>query len=87
MVEGRHSPYVLKREFKKVVKNAGLPVTGEKKVTAHTLRHTYASRLVMKGTPLYTVSALLEHSDTKTTEIYAHLAPDHLQSAVWDIEY
>jgi len=87
IVDGCHSPYMLKRGFQKVVKNTGLSVTEDKKVTAHTLRHTYASHLVMNGTPLYTVSALLGHSDTKTTEIYAHLAPDHLHSAVQNIEY
>lgn len=48
----------------------------------HTLRHTFASHLTMKGTDLYTVSKLLGHSSVKTTEIYAHLAPDYLRSAV-----
>jgi integrase len=42
---------------------------------AHTLRHTFASRLVIAGVSLYKVSKLLGHSSIKTTEIYAHLAP------------
>lgn len=87
IVKGRHTPYALTREFKKIVKNAGLEIKGDKKVTAHTLRHTYASHLVMNGKPLYTVAALLGHSDTKTTEIYAHLGQGHLQNAVQDIGY
>lgn len=73
---------VLKKSFKKLVKAAELPSTGEDKVTAHTLRHTFASHLVMKGTPLHTVARLLGHSSTTTTEIYSHLSPDHLQTAV-----
>ena len=48
----------------------------------HDLRHDYASRLVMAGTPLYTVARLLGHSDSHTSERYSHLAPDHLRDAV-----
>jgi len=48
----------------------------------HTLRHTFASHLVMKGVDLPTVMKLMGHSDIQTTMIYAHLAPDHLAGAV-----
>jgi integrase len=48
----------------------------------HKLRHTFASKLVMKGENIYTVSKLLGHKDIQTTQIYAHLAPDYLKSAV-----
>lgn len=48
----------------------------------HTLRHTFASHLVMKGVDLPTVMRLMGHSDIQTTMIYAHLAPDHLAGAV-----
>lgn len=47
----------------------------------HSLRHTFASHHVMAGTDLSTVARLLGHTSTKTTEIYAHLAPDHLKAA------
>jgi integrase len=51
----------------------------------HGLRDTFASHLVMAGVPLLTVSKLLGHADTRTTEkYYAHLAPDHLHRAVDD---
>jgi len=48
----------------------------------HSLRHTYASHLVMSGVDLPTVQKLLGHSDIQTTMIYSHLAPDHLADAV-----
>jgi len=52
----------------------------------HTLRHTFASWLVQRGTPLYTVSKLMGHSSIKMTERYAHLAPDTQRAAAMDLE-
>lgn len=48
----------------------------------HKLRHTFASHLVQAGVDLYRVSKLLGHSSIKMTEIYAHLAPTDLISAI-----
>lgn len=45
------------------------------KFTPHSLRHTFASRLVQGGMSLYAVSKLLGHSSTTMTQRYAHLAP------------
>jgi integrase len=43
----------------------------------HTLRHTYASHLVMRGVPIRLVQQWLGHASVKETEKYAHLYPDH----------
>ena len=47
----------------------------------HTLRHTFASHLVMNGVDLTTVKKLLGHSDIATTMIYSHLADEHVDKA------
>lgn len=52
------------------------------RATFHTLRHTYASWLIMSGNvDLYTLQKLLGHQDIKTTQRYAHLAPDHYRES------
>ncbi|GEN25426.1 recombinase [Halomonas cupida] len=49
----------------------------------YTLRHNFASQLVMAGVDLLTVSKLMGHSDIQTTiKYYAHLQPDHKRNAV-----
>ena len=49
----------------------------------HALRHTYASRLVMKGVPLFVVATQLGHRDTRMVEHhYGHLAPSYVAETV-----
>ena len=53
-----------------------------KDVTWHTLRHTFASRLVMAGVDLKTVQELMGHKTIAMTARYAHLAPTHKLQAL-----
>ena len=54
--------------FKKAFERAG--ITG---CTAHTLRHTHATRLIQNGLNLYEVKEILGHADIQTTMRYAHI--------------
>ncbi len=67
--------------FEEVRNKAGLP-----DVTAHSLRHTCASRLVQAGVDIYQVRQFLGHSSVRMTERYAHLAPSSLSAAVAVLE-
>jgi len=53
----------------------------------HTLRHTFASHLVMSSVDLPTVKKLMGHSDIQTTMIYSHLADEHVDKAVEKLEF
>jgi len=72
----------LKEDFYK-----GRKKTGIEWATIHTLRHTFASNLVMNGVGIRTVQELLGHTQIETTMIYAHLSMEHLEGAIKKLPY
>jgi len=58
----------------------------DKRVTSHTLRHSFATHLLEAGTNIRVVQKLLGHADVKTTEIYTHVLQQNLDSVVSPLE-
>ncbi len=71
----RLTPRSIQRLVNKYAKLAGIL----KKVTPHTLRHSFATDLLRNGADLRSVQALLGHSNVATTQIYTHVTDPQLK--------
>ncbi len=82
-VGGRSTPYPgrsIRRKMKPILDrlfNVGLEVDDTKnRVVIHSLRHTFASQLAIKGVPIIKIKNLMNHAKIEMTERYAKLSPD-----------
>lgn len=83
--ERRH--HVEEKQVQRYVKKAAHAVGIVKPTTPHTLRHSFATHLLLAGYDIRTVQELLGHSDVATTMIYTHVLNKGGRGVISPLDY
>jgi site-specific recombinase XerD len=66
----------------RAIKQAAQPARIQKRVSAKTIRHSFATHLLERGTDIRTIQALPGHEDVQTTMVYAQVLRQGAQGVV-----
>jgi len=83
---GERGTRLTQRSIERMIKAAAKKCGLLKKVTPHTIRHTFATHLLSHGADLRTVQELLGHTSLSTTQVYTHVTKEKLKS-VYDMAH
>ena len=77
---------VTPRQINRAVAEAAQAAGIDKRVTPHTLRHSFATHLLERKVDIRVIQVLLGHKKLETTSIYTHVATDLLQEVMGPLE-